>query len=96
MQVHEALVTRDESDGLPPGSVLPLRKRLVVACGQGSLELMTIEPAGRRAMTGSAYLNGLRAPIDRIGQGMDHGGREPLVRSLADDGAEGAKHAFCG
>ena len=42
-------------------------KRLIVACGEGALELLTLEPAGRRAMAANAYLNGLRAPIWTLG-----------------------------
>lgn len=64
LQIHEAIVVADDAAGAPPGSVLPIRRRLVVACGAGALELLAVEPAGRRAMTAKAFLNGRRAPIE--------------------------------
>lgn len=42
-----------------PGTVLSVRP-LVVACGEGALELVTVQPAGRRAVGGSDHANGAR------------------------------------
>jgi methionyl-tRNA formyltransferase len=51
-----------------PGVVLTLDP-LVVGCGQGSVELVTVRPAGRKAMAGHQYANGARlvvgAPLTR-------------------------------
>ncbi|MDR0883925.1 MAG: methionyl-tRNA formyltransferase [Oscillospiraceae bacterium] len=41
-----------------PGAVLDSRKRLVVACGQGALELLSVQPAGKKAMPAAAFLAG--------------------------------------
>jgi hypothetical protein len=46
-----------------------------VACGEDALEIATVEPAGRRTMAASAYLNGLRTPIVRLGEA---GAPEPV------------------
>lgn len=44
----------------PPGTILPHRADLLVACGSGVLELRTVQPAGKRAMAGNAWRNGQR------------------------------------
>jgi methionyl-tRNA formyltransferase len=44
----------------PPGTVLEVGERFVVATGQGALELVELLPAGKRAMAGSEFLRGAR------------------------------------
>lgn len=41
---------------LTPGS----RKKLIVGCGDGALELLEVTPAGRKSMPVAAFLNGIR------------------------------------
>jgi methionyl-tRNA formyltransferase len=41
----------------PPGTVLSLSP-LVVACGEGTLELVTVQAAGRRPVAGADYAHG--------------------------------------
>ena len=79
VQVHDAEVADIESRGHYPGAVIPERKRLIVSCGEGALELLTVEPAARRAMPASAYLNGLRAPVERVGDVGAPPRQEPLI-----------------
>lgn len=44
-----------------PGELLQADKYgLVIGCGQGALEIVELAPAGRRAMSAVAFLNGLR------------------------------------
>ena len=74
LQVHSAKISNLHTDAHTPGSVISARKQLVVACGDGALELLTMEPAGRRAMPAADYLNGLRTPLRRLG---DAGGPPP-------------------
>lgn len=69
LQVLESRVAPDAVAGREPGETILERKRLVVATGNGALELVTVEPAGRKVMTASAYLNGRRSPISRFGSG---------------------------
>jgi methionyl-tRNA formyltransferase len=45
----------------PPAGTLSLEgKRPVLGCGAGALELVVVQPPGRRAMTGEDYLRGFR------------------------------------
>jgi methionyl-tRNA formyltransferase len=53
-----------------PGEVLAARPRLLVACGEGALELQRVQPPGRRPMAAAAYLNG--RPLTP-GQRLDNG-----------------------
>ena len=69
LQVIAARVATDDASGHEPGETILERKRLVVATGDGALELLTVEPAGRKIMPASAYLNGRRTPIGRLGSG---------------------------
>lgn len=41
-----------------PGTILPRRDRLLVATGQGCLEILELQPAGGRVITGKDFLNG--------------------------------------
>jgi methionyl-tRNA formyltransferase len=52
------LVRPAEGEGAP-GEILSA-KPLVVACGQGALELVTVQAPGRRAVSGTDYANGAR------------------------------------
>jgi len=48
-------------DAGPPAGVLSLdRERPVLGCAVGALELVVVQPPGRRAMPGEDYLRGLR------------------------------------
>ena len=55
--VKEAAVT---PSGPPPGVVSLDGPRPVLGCGDGALELVVVQPAGRRPMSGEDYLRGLR------------------------------------
>jgi methionyl-tRNA formyltransferase len=51
-----------------PGVVLEAQARFVVACGGGALELATLVPAGKRAMSGPEFLRGARIAVgERLG-----------------------------
>lgn len=79
LQVHETRVLHQVSE---PGAIIPDRKRLIVGAGDGALELIAIEPAGRRAMTGAAYLNGIRKPLQRLGDQGAPAPTTPWVRPI--------------
>jgi methionyl-tRNA formyltransferase len=49
-------------DGPPPGVLSPDGARPVLGCASGSLELMVVQPEGRRPMSGEDYLRGHRGP----------------------------------
>ncbi|MGC9529753.1 MAG: methionyl-tRNA formyltransferase [Candidatus Bipolaricaulaceae bacterium] len=44
----------------PPGVLLTGDGRLWVSCGQGAVELLQVQPAGRRAMGAQDFVNGYR------------------------------------
>ena len=68
LAVHRAQVLPVAGEERAPGSVLVAKDRLVVACGEGTLELLQVQAAGKRAMTASDYLRGARiAPGDVLG-----------------------------
>lgn len=84
LQVHRATVVADDQANQAPGQVMASRKRIVVACGVGALELETIEPAGRKTMSAQAYLNGRRTPLERLGETVGVRRQPPLVTPIAD------------
>lgn len=49
-----------------PGEVLDAGKRLVVACGEGSVELQQVQPAGKRRMTAEEFLRGASLEAGRV------------------------------
>jgi methionyl-tRNA formyltransferase len=44
--------------GSAPGRILEAGPRLQVACGRGALEILEVQPEGRRAMAAAEYLRG--------------------------------------
>jgi methionyl-tRNA formyltransferase len=79
VQIHHATVVDAEHGIREPGVVISERRSLIVACGGDALEIESVEPAGRRTMPASAYLNGLRAPIVRLGQSGAPQAMPPLI-----------------
>jgi methionyl-tRNA formyltransferase len=78
LQVHESRVVEQDAAQAAPGSTLPEKRRLIVQCGSSALELLTVEPAGKRAMSAAAYLNGRRTAIVRLGAHDGPINRPPL------------------
>lgn len=51
-----------------PGAVLDVDGRLVVACGEGAVEIVTIQQPGRSRLEAAAFLNGYELAVsDRFG-----------------------------
>ena len=57
LKVHTALPAHNFTG--QPGKILH-PKRLIVGCGQGAVELLTVQPQGKKPMDGTAWRNGLR------------------------------------
>lgn len=57
VQVVEA---RSASDAVEPGTVLLQKKRIVLGCQDGALELLVVKPQGKKEMPVQGWLNGLR------------------------------------
>jgi methionyl-tRNA formyltransferase len=58
-----ASAARAMDEQTPPGIVLEASGRLVVATGEGALELVDVQPAGKRAMSAAEFLRGHRVSI---------------------------------
>lgn len=52
------VTTDDGSERSAPGHVTVDARRMLVACGSGRIELLEVQPEGRRAMTADEYLRG--------------------------------------
>ena len=72
-KIHRTRVTEGAGE---PGEILLAKKRLVVACGTGALEVLEAQLPGKRALPIEAVLNGARIePGEIMGnhQGVPHG-----------------------
>ncbi len=54
------------AEPLSPGELRLEGERLVMGTGSGVLELIEVQPAGRRAMAGAAWARGRRGPLGRV------------------------------
>lgn len=57
VQVVEARLAQDDVE---PGAVLLQKKRIVLGCEGGALELLAVKPQGKKEMPVQGWLNGLR------------------------------------
>lgn len=67
VKVHRAQIV--PGGGSPPGSVAAIDDRTgapVVACGTEALRLDEVQPAGRRVMSGAAFVNGYQPSGERF------------------------------
>jgi methionyl-tRNA formyltransferase len=65
--VHDdSLAVHAEREKAAPGTVLEAGSRLVVATGDGAIELSEVQPAGKRAMTASDFLRGYRVKAGQL------------------------------
>lgn len=55
---------RADGTALDPGTLSFEGKRLLLACADGSLEVMTLKPAGKRSMESKAFLAGLKGKAE--------------------------------
>lgn len=61
LKVHRSAVAGEQGVQGKPGEVLSAAGgRFVVACGEGSLELLEVQPEGKSRMSGASYLAGAR------------------------------------
>jgi methionyl-tRNA formyltransferase len=59
LKVHATRVVDGAAPGAVPGQVVVADKsRILVACGEGCVELARVQPDGKRAMTGAEWVNG--------------------------------------
>ncbi len=58
VKILRTRVAAEEGAVAPPGAVLPRRDKLLVATGKGVLEILELQPAGCRVLSGRDFLNG--------------------------------------
>lgn len=58
IKIHRTLIAEKNTVHSCAGEVISLNP-LTVACGEGSLEILELQPEGKKKMTASAFLNGL-------------------------------------
>lgn len=67
LKIYRTRILDEDAPGLP-GTLLETRKRLVVACGRGSVEILELKPESRKRMTGEEFLRGyFLHPGERFG-----------------------------
>ncbi|HAZ28149.1 TPA: methionyl-tRNA formyltransferase [Candidatus Acetothermia bacterium] len=67
VKVRRTRVVAGEVAGVAGGTVLPPRDRLLVATGSGIIEILELQPAGCRPISGREFLNGYcRVPGERF------------------------------
>lgn len=68
VKIFRTRVVTEEGGIVPPGTVLPRRDKLLVATGKGILEILELQPAGCRVLSGRDFLNGYcREDFGRFG-----------------------------
>ncbi|HCH63466.1 MAG: methionyl-tRNA formyltransferase [Deltaproteobacteria bacterium] len=60
VRIHRTRVVHDDGTHGEPGTIIEAGKRLVVACGRGSLEVLTGQLAGKPRRAGRELVNGAR------------------------------------
>jgi methionyl-tRNA formyltransferase len=57
--LHRAtVITPSPNPAAPPGAILDANQRLLIATGAGALEILTLQPAGKRVMQAAEFLRG--------------------------------------
>lgn len=68
LKLHRTKVLGGAPEGLP-GALIVEDRQLYVVCGEGAVELLEVQPEGKRRMSGLDFLNGYRPrPGERLGQ----------------------------
>src|SRR4051812_12017797 len=50
--------------GLAPGGIVVTPEKLIVACGDGAIDILQLQPAGKRSMPAAEFLRGYRLASD--------------------------------
>jgi methionyl-tRNA formyltransferase len=58
IKVLRSKVFRKDFRHLNPGTILPAKERILVACGEGILEILELQMPGRRALSADDFLRG--------------------------------------
>lgn len=61
VKILRTRVPSESVEGLQPGQLCLKERKVLCGCGSSAVELVTVQPAGKRAMDALAWFNGLRA-----------------------------------
>lgn len=64
LKVLRTRLAGPEAPALQPGELVQTGRKVLCGCGCGAVELITVQPSGKKAMDASAWYNGLRAGTD--------------------------------
>ena len=78
VQVQRSCVVGGLTEGMP-GELAVIDGEVIVSCGEGLLQLETVQPAGGKAMSGTAWLSGYRGSDMRFETNLDEIPARPLV-----------------
>ena len=66
LRIHQTSIVKTQYE--VPGQIIEAERggRLIIACGKNSLSLLKLQPAGKKPMTSSAFLNGNSLCVGQI------------------------------
>lgn len=59
IKIYESQKTDISNDGVKPGTVIKEKKHLYIACADGLLEIISLQPLGKKRMDAISFMNGL-------------------------------------
>jgi methionyl-tRNA formyltransferase len=60
IKVLRARISERNASDASPGSILPAKERILVACGEGALEVLELQAPGSKALSAQEFLRGRR------------------------------------
>ncbi len=63
LKIRRTRTASDVEAASPPGTIIQTGRRLLVATGDGALEMTQVQPPGKRAMSATAWANGARVSV---------------------------------
>ena len=66
LKLFRSVVLNDALANAPPGAILQVADRIVVACGEGAVDLLELQRGGKRRMNAADFLNGYSLSIGDV------------------------------
>lgn len=66
LKMLRSKVAETEQEGAHPGAILEAASRIVVACGQGAVEIIELQRGGKRPMNAADFLNGNALSVGNV------------------------------
>ena len=65
-EAHSMLALKGGDQIVPPTQIVSVEKKLFLGCSSGSLELITVQPFGKKAMSAMDWFRGLRQEVVNV------------------------------